>query len=96
MNKTAVEHVADMTRELDARLSSGNIPDSEIMNVARDIIRRKRVEIRPEIVDHPPEGKLMMDAFGNKAMVLPDGSIKEMGNVTNSKPGGRAPAKAAV
>lgn len=96
MSKTAVEHVADMTRELDARLSSGNVPDAEIMNIARDILRRKRVEVRPEIVDHPPEGKLMMDAFGNKAMVLPDGTIKEMGNVGNAKPAGKPAAKSKV
>lgn len=71
-------NIAEMTRELADRISEGNIKDSDIPAIAQDIIRRKRIQLKPEISGHPKEGQLMMDATGNKAMVFPDGSIKEI------------------
>jgi hypothetical protein len=72
-------HIAEMTRELVDRLSAGNVKESDIPNIAQEIIRKKRTQLKPEIAGHPKEGQVMLDSFGRKAMVYPDGSLKELG-----------------
>lgn len=78
--KDKVVDIAQMTRELDQRIRTGNVKDEDIPRIAQEIIRNKRIQLKPEISSHPTEGRMMMDAYGHKAMVLPDGSIKEIGD----------------
>lgn len=72
-------HIAGMTRNLIDQISNGQVKDSDIPKIANDIIKQKRMQLKPSIAGHPAEGQIMLDALGRKAMVFPDGSIKEIG-----------------
>jgi hypothetical protein len=72
-------HVANMTRELADRIGGGNVKDSDIPIIAQEIIRKKRMQLKPEIAGHSKDGQMMLDAFGRKALVYPDGTVKEIG-----------------
>jgi len=46
--------------------------------VKNKVINNYRLTTTPEIGNYPENGKLMVDKFGNRALVFPDGSIEEV------------------
>lgn len=71
--------VSEMMHELVDRMADGKSKPEDIPMITQDIIRKKRMQMKPEIAGHPKEGQMMLDAFGRKAMVYPDGTMKEIG-----------------
>jgi len=71
--------VAGMMRELVDRMADGKSKPEDIPNITHEIIRKKRMQLKPEIAGHPKEGQIMLDSLGRKALVYPDGSVKEIG-----------------
>lgn len=49
----------------------------EYLAVARQVMSEEMRKARPEIVTYPKEGKVLMDAYGNKVRVFPDGTYQE-------------------
>lgn len=71
--------VAGMMRELVDRMADGKSKPEDIPTITQEIIRKKRMQLKPEIAGHPKEGQIMLDSLGRKALVYPDGSVKEIG-----------------
>jgi hypothetical protein len=53
-------------------------PNANPAVVAEDIRRRTVIELNPSISTAPKDGVLKVDRNGNKAIVYPDGSFKEV------------------
>ncbi len=52
--------------------------DESGKDITNDIIKKEQKRVNPLIGNADEEGTLMIDAFGNKAIVYPDGRIKEV------------------
>jgi hypothetical protein len=71
-------HIAGMMRQLAERASGSGVKETDIPGIAQDIMRKKRIQLKPEIAGHSAEGQMMLDQFGRKAIVMPDGTMKEV------------------
>ncbi len=71
--------VSEMMHELVDRMADGKSKPEDIPNITQEIIRKKRMQLKPEIAGHPKEGQIMLDSLGRRAMVYSDGSVKEIG-----------------
>jgi hypothetical protein len=60
------------------RITSENVSGEQIMSVATDEVRKQRLIDNPTMASLPKEGTLHVDRFGNKAIVYPDGTYKEV------------------
>jgi hypothetical protein len=60
------------------RITSENVSGEQIMSVATDEVRKQRLIDNPTMSSLPKEGTLHVDRFGNKAIVYPDGTYKEV------------------
>lgn len=78
MSKVKFSHIKSMVDELFDRCETEGLTETDIPRVTEEIIRKKRQEIIPGIAGFSKEGQTMIDAQGNKALVFPDGSIKEI------------------
>jgi hypothetical protein len=70
--KEQAEVVQDFYRKVG---ESGSKP-SEALSTAKEIVNQKNVQANPEVSKAPKQGRIMMDANGNKALVFPDGSYE--------------------
>jgi hypothetical protein len=61
-----------------SRAKSENAQGEQILNITNDEIRKQRIKDNPVIATLPAKGRLLMDRYGNKAMVYPDGSYEEV------------------
>ncbi len=64
-------------KELIKKVQAG-IKDEDIVPAAKEIINKNTVENNPQLTGFSEKGQLMIDAFGNKALVFPDGRIEEI------------------
>jgi hypothetical protein len=60
------------------RAKAENAQGEQILNIANDEIRKQRIKDNPVIATLPAKGRLLMDRYGNKAIVYPDGSYEEV------------------
>ena len=51
--------------------------DKRILEITNEEIHNQNIANHPEISTFGEKGQLMMDAFGNKALVYPNGRIEE-------------------
>lgn len=70
--------LSEMINDFVVKLDNNGISEENIDEETKKIIQDERKTINPLIVTTDEEGTLMMDAFGNKAIVYPDGRIKEI------------------
>jgi len=61
-----------------SRVKAENAQGEQIVNVANDEIRKQRIKDNPVISTIPAKGRLLVDRYGNKAIVYPDGSYEEV------------------
>jgi hypothetical protein len=61
-----------------SRVKAENAQGEQIINIANDEIRKQRVKDNPVISTLPAKGRLLVDRYGNKAIVYPDGSYEEV------------------
>lgn len=67
-----------MTKELVKKIRGGQIIEANIEEEGRKIVNEQNKELNPSVGAAKKEGQLMIDADGNKAIVFPDGSYKEV------------------
>ncbi|MFA5350256.1 MAG: hypothetical protein WC357_02860 [Candidatus Omnitrophota bacterium] len=60
------------------RTKAENAQGEQIVNIANDEIRKQRIKDNPVISTLPAKGRLLIDRYGNKAIVYPDGSYEEV------------------
>lgn len=60
------------------RVIQENAKGEQVNQIAREEIRKENVFNNPAVANYNKEGQLMVDANGNKAIVYPDGRIKEV------------------
>lgn len=60
------------------RITKENVSGEQIMTVATDEVRKQRLIDFPWMASLPKEGELHYDRFGNKSILYPDGTYKEV------------------
>ncbi len=60
------------------RIQKENAVDKRILDITNEEIRKQGLKDNPNISTNDEKGTLMIDAFGNQALVFPDGTIKEV------------------
>ena len=60
------------------RAKAENAQGEQILNIANDEIRKQRIKDNPIIGTLPAKGRILVDRYGNKAIVYPDGSYEEV------------------
>jgi len=60
------------------RTKAENAQGEQILNIANDEVRLQRLKDNPEIARLPKKGKKHRDAYGNEAIVYPDGTYEDV------------------
>lgn len=69
----------DAVKNLFSRTHDDKLDGPQIVGAANDEVKQHFLELNPNIATYPKEGKEMIDAYGNKALVFPNGSYKILG-----------------
>lgn len=67
-----------MMKELFRRAMGKDTPPEETEKIVDEIIKSETKSLNPVVGNADEKGTLMIDAFGNKAMVYPDGRVEEI------------------
>jgi len=72
------EHLSEAMEALQDQVISGAISPEQAQDTARAIAAGQALKINPNISSAKKGGQMMVDRFGNKAMVYPDGNYEIM------------------
>jgi hypothetical protein len=73
-SKNPVEFSVKMTNKLLEKVSKGQDPVLAGQEVQRETV----LEMHPQAVTYPPEGRSIIDKDGNIKIILPDGTLQDM------------------
>ena len=71
-------NTADLTKKAIDAFSKGNVSISALPNLVNDLIRQTIIQGNPFIAAANKAGELMVDAYGRRATVYPDGRIESI------------------
>ncbi len=72
------DHATSVMDQLQEQVKSGQISQEQLLQTAKNLVANKALQVNPTITSAKKGGQMMVDRYGNKAIVYPDGNYETM------------------